>query len=62
MQQWKLVLQKKSLCVCPKEAPVNVFKQDVTTHLATLKDQACFFLHARQGMLSWQSKEGGTAF
>lgn len=62
MQQWELVLQKASLCVCPKEAPVNVFKQDITAHLAILKDQACFFLHVRQGMLSWQSKESGTAF
>lgn len=36
------------MCVCPKEAPVNVFKQDVTAHLLILKDQACFFLHVKQ--------------
>lgn len=38
--------------MCPKEAPANVFKQDITPHLATTKEQACFFLHARQGMTS----------
>lgn len=40
MQQWKLVLQKESQCLCPKEAPVNVFKPDVTRHLSVLEEQA----------------------
>lgn len=40
MQQWKLVLQKESWCLCPKEAPVNVFKPNVTRHLSVLAEQA----------------------
>lgn len=40
MQQWKLVLQKETRCLCPKEAPVNVFKPDVTRHLSVLEEQA----------------------
>lgn len=59
IQPWILVLQKKSLCVHPKEAPVCIFKHSVTTYLAIFKEQACFCLHVGQGMIPWQSKEGG---
>lgn len=60
MQQWKSLVRKVSQCMCPKEASASVFKQDITRHLATPKEQACFFLHARLGMVSWQSKEDST--
>lgn len=60
MQQWKSLVRKVSQCMCPKEAPGSVFKQDINRHLATPKEQACFFLHARLGMVSWQSKDSTT--
>lgn len=36
-------MQKASLCVCPEEAPTDVFEQDITTHLAIPKQQPRFF-------------------
>lgn len=48
----QLCRMQGSVCLCPKEAPVSVFKQDVSTHLPVLKEQACIFVPVSPGRTS----------